>query len=138
MSADGYSIAQVFSVPATGNENNIIANKPGVKLPGGVAQLSNVDIFLTRETTDIEFNVTVGGTNVYPQPGPANINTVAGSLPSTQDDKVISCVAQGGDEIVIAASNSDAAAREARALVKVQPLDAAQARSAQNIRLGRT
>jgi len=138
MSADGYSIAQVFSVPAGGSENNIIANKPGVKLPGGPTQLSNVDIFLTREGVDVDYNVTIGGTNVYPQPGPANISTVAGSLPSTQNDKVISVLAQGGDEIVIAANNSNIAAQEARALVKVQPLDAAQARSAQNLRLGRT
>jgi len=138
MSADGYSIAEAFLIDGAGSVNNIIANKPGVKLPGTAVQLSNVDIFLTRESVDVEFNVTVGGSNVYPQPGPANINTVIGSLPSTQDDKVISCVAQGGDEIVIAASNSNAAARQASALVKVQPLDAAQARSAQNIRLGRT
>jgi len=138
MAASGYSIAQVFDVPATDTENNIIANKPGVKLPGGPLQLSVVDIFLTRESVDVQFNVTIGGTNVYPQPGPANINTVAGTLPSTQDDKVITVVAQGGDEIVIAASNANAADQQARALVKVMPVDDAQLRSAQNIRQGRT
>jgi len=138
MAASGYSIAEVNDVPLQGSVNNIIADKPGVKLPGGPRQLSVVDIYLTRESVDVQFNITIGGTNVYPQPGPANISTVAGSLPSTQDDKVVSIVAQGGDEIVIAASNANAAAQEARALVKVMPIDDAQLQSAQNIRLGRT
>jgi len=133
MGASGYSIAQVFSVPIGGSENNIIANKPGVKLP----QTSVVDIYLTRESVDVVFNVTIGGTNVYPQPGPANISTVLGSLPSTQDDKIISVVAARGDEIIISASNSNAAAQEARALVKVMPIDDAMLVSAQKIRLNR-
>jgi len=133
MGASGYSIAQVFDVPIGGAENNIIANKPGVKL----AQTSVVDIYLTRESVDVVFNVTIGGTNVYPQPGPANISTVDGSLPSTQDDKVISVVAAAGDEIIISASNSNAALQEARALVKVMPVDDAMLVSAQKLRLNR-
>lgn len=133
MGASGYSIAQVFSVPAGGAENNIIADKPGVKLP----QTSTVDIYLTREDVDILFNVTIGGTNVYPQPGPANISTVLGSLPSTHDDKIISVVAAAGDEIIISASNANAAAKEARALVKVMPVDDAMLVSAQRLRLNR-
>jgi len=134
MAASGYSIAQVTSVPANDNVNNIIANKPGVKLPSGI---NVVDIYLTREATGIEFNVTIGGSNVYPQPGPANINAVAGTLPSTQDDEVISVVAQGGDEIVIAASNGTAGALEARALVKVMPVDDAMLRTAAKLRTNR-
>lgn len=133
MGASGYSIAQVFKVPIGGSENNIIANKPGVKLPS----TSVVDIYLTRESVDVVFNVTVGGTNVYPQPGPANINTVNGSLPSTQDDMIISIVAARGDEIIISASNSNAAEQEARALVKVMPVDDAMLVSAQKLRLNR-
>jgi len=134
MAASGYSIAQVTPVPANDNVNNIIANKPGVKLPQGI---SVVDIFLTREANGIEFNVTIGGSNVYPQPGPANINTVQGSLPSTQDDEVITVIAQGGDEIVIAASNSTAAPLEARALVKVMPVDDGILRTAAKLRTNR-
>lgn len=133
MGASGYSIAQVFAVPIGGSENNIIANKPGVKLPA----TSLVDIYLTRESVDVVFNVTIGGTNVYPQPGPANISTVAGSLPSTQDDKIISVVAAKGDEIIISASNQNAALQEARALVKVMPIDDGILGFAQKIRLGR-
>ena len=132
MGASGYSIAEVSTIPATKSVNNIIADKPGVKL----AEASMVDIFLTRESDSVEFNVTVGGTNVYPQPGPANISTVSGSLPSTQDDRVITCFAKRGDEIIIAASNSDAADMEARALVKVMPVSDAMLRSAVRMRTG--
>jgi len=134
MAAFGYSIAQVTSVPANDNVNNIIANKPGVKLPAGA---NVVDIYLTREGVGIEFNVTIGGSNVYPQPGPANVNTVLGSLPSTQDDMVITAIAQGGDEVVIAASNGSAAALEARALVKVMPVDDGMLRTAAKLRTNR-
>jgi len=130
MAASGYSIAEVNSVPAGGATNNIIANKPGVKLN----EISLVEIYLTREAVGVEFNVTVGGTNVYPQPGPANINTIAGSLPSTQDDKVITTLAQAGDEIVIAASNGSAGALEARALVKVMPIGDAMLATAIKLR----
>jgi len=130
MAASGYSIAQISDVPPGESVNNIIANKPGVKL----SENSMVDIYLTRESVDVEFNVTVGGTNVYPQPGPANISTVIGSLPSTQDDKVITIIAQGGDEIVIAASNSNVAAQEARALVKVMPIGDAMLATAIKLR----
>lgn len=134
MAASGYSIAQVTSVPANDQVNNIVANKPGVKLPAG---LNLVDIYLTREAVGIEFNVTVGGSNVYPQPGPANVNPVAGSLPSTQDDEVITVIAQGGDEVIIAASNSTAAALEARALVKVMPVDDGMIATAAKLRTNR-
>jgi len=105
-------------VEAGKSVNNIIANKPGVKL----GEVSMVDLYLTREAAGIEFNVTVGGTNVYPQPGPANISTVSGSLPSTQDDKVITLIALAGDEIIIAATNTSGADLEARGLVKVMPI----------------
>ena len=134
MAASGYSIAQVTSVPANDTVINIIANKPGVKLP---AVLNVVDIYLTREAVGIEFNVTIGGSNVYPQPGPANISTVAGSLPSTEDDEVITVIAQGGDEVVIAASNGSAGALEARALVKVMPVDDGMLRTAAKLRTNR-
>jgi len=130
LAASGYSIAQVFDVPAGEAENNIIANKPGVKL----AETSLIEIFLTREAVGIEFNVTVGGTNVYPQPGPANINTVDGTLPSVQDDGVIDTIAQGGDEIIISATNSSAGDLEARALVKVMPIGDAMLRTAVKLR----
>lgn len=133
MGASGYSIAQVFAVPIGGSENNIIANKPGVKLPS----TSVVDIFLTRESVDVLFNVTIGGTNVYPQPGPANISTIAGSLPSVQDDRIISVIAAAGDEIIISASNQNASLQEARALVKVMPIDDAMLVMAQKMRMNR-
>jgi len=131
MGASGYSIAQVFDVPIGGATNNIIADKPGVKL----VETSVVDIYLTRESVDVLFNVTIGGTNVFAQPGPANISTIGGSLPSTDNDKIITVIAQAGDEIIISASNQNVALQEARALVKVMPIDDAMLITAQKLRM---
>lgn len=131
MPATGYSLAKVESVPAGGVVNNIVKDLPGVKL----AAASKVEIFLTREDVDVTIQVTVGGTNVYPQ-GPANINTVAGTLPSTQDDRLITVFARASDEILIAAFNANAAPKEARALVKVLPIDDVILASAVRMRRG--
>ncbi len=117
MGATGYSIAATASIGAGATNNNIIKDLPGVKL----AKPSAVRIYLTREAVGVLFTVVVGGTNVYPG-APANINAVNGTLPSTQDDEVIEVLAQRGDEILISAVNSTAAALEARALVKVMPV----------------
>jgi len=130
MAASGYSIAAISDVPATDSVVNVIANQTGVKL----AEMSVVKIFLTRESVDVTFNVTIGGTNVLPQPAPANINTIVGSLPSTQDDEIITAIGQAGDEIIIAANNVNAAAQEARALVKVMPLSDAMLVTAAKLR----
>jgi len=117
MPAIGYSITGIVDIPAGEAVSNIIENKPGVKL----ARRSAIDIFLTRESVDVLATVTVGGTNVFPQ-GPVEIDTVVGSIPSTQDDNVISVIAEAGDEILIAGVNSNVAAQELRALVKVLPV----------------
>jgi hypothetical protein len=127
--ASGYSISGISDIDATGNVDNVIANKRGRTLK----ELSVVDIYLTRESVDVQAAVTVGGTEVFPQ-GPVNIETVAGSLPSTQDDRVITTIGQPNDEIIIAGTNANAAAQELRALVKVMPLDDAAVVSALNLR----
>jgi len=117
MPAIGYSISAINDIPAGESVNNIIENKPGVKL----ARRSAVDIFLSREGVDVSATVTVGGTAVYPN-GPTPLNATVGVLPSTQDDNVISVIADAGDEILIAGTNVNAAAQELRALVKVLPV----------------
>lgn len=132
MAASGYSIAAIADIPATGNVDNVIANLPGVKL----REAALVIIYLTRESVDVLASVTVGGTLVFPS-GPTNINTVAGSLPSTQDDQQIVILAQAGDEIIIAGTNGNASPQELRVLVQVLPLDDAILLHAAKIRTGR-
>lgn len=131
MPASGYSLAAVATVPAGGAVQNIVKDLPGVKLSAP----SKVEIFLTRSVVEVQIQVTVGGTNVYPQ-GPANISLIAGSLPSTQDDRVITVFGQASDEILIAAFNTNAADQEARALVKVLPIDDVILASAIRMRRG--
>jgi len=127
--ASGYSITGISKIPATGAIDNVIANKRGRTLK----EMSVVDIYLTRETDDVLVAVTVGGTEVLPQ-GPANIDTVLGSLPSTQDDRVITTIGAPNDEIIIQGTNADAAERELRALVKVMPIDDTALVAALNLR----
>jgi len=118
MSALGYSIAAISDIPQADSVDNVLANRPGVKL----ARPSKVIIYMTRETIEVLAVVTVGGTNVFSS-GPTNISTVIGSLPSTQDDKIIEVVAARGDEIIVSGTNSAAAAaRELRVLVQVMPI----------------
>jgi len=127
--ASGYSITGVTPIDATGAIDNVIANKRGRTLK----EPSVVDIYLTRESVDVLVAVTVGGTEVLPQ-GPVNINTVNGSLPSTQDDRVITTVGVANDEIIIQGTNANAAVQELRALVKVMPIDDTSLVAALNLR----
>lgn len=129
MSASGYSITAISDVPLGGATPNLLSGLAGQKL----REASRVTIFLTREVVEVLISVSIGGSEVLPS-GPVNINTVVGSLPSTQDDKVVEVFAQANDEIIIAATNSNAADKEARALVKIVPIDDALINSAILIR----
>jgi len=120
MVAVGYSLTGISAIPLAGSVENVLAEKPGRVL----RQPSQVFIYLTRETVDVLATVTVGGSNVFPQ-GPTNVVAGVGTLPSTQDDRIIEVLAQRGDEIIIAGTNADAAnPRELRALVQVIPIAA--------------
>jgi len=117
MVAVGYSITGIADIPAGGVVENVIKDKPGQQLK----RASQVFIYLTREGVDVQVTVVVGGTTVFPA-GPANINTVVGTLPSTQDDRVIEIIAGAGDDIIISGTNANASAQELRALVQVIPI----------------
>jgi len=132
MAASGYSITGITDIEAQGSIDNVIANKPGVKL----RQPSVVNIYITRESVDVEAQVTVGGSNVFPQ-GPVNVVASVGTLPSTQDDNVITVLGMAGDDIIIQGTNANVAAQELRALVKVIPVDDAILLHAAKIRTGR-
>jgi len=132
MAASGYTLTGITDIDAGGEIDNVVKNKPGVKLN----QLSLVDIFLTRESVDVLTTVTVGGSIVFPQ-GPVNVVAAVGTLPSTEDDNIITVIAQPQDEIIIAGTNSNAAPQELRALVKVMPIDDAMLATAIKIRTNR-
>jgi len=129
MAASGYSLSGISAIPAGGAVDNVVKNLPGVKLN----QMSLVQIYLTRESADILATVTVGGSVVFPQ-GPTNVVAAIGTLPSTQDDNIITILAQAQDEIIIAGVNSNVAAQELRALVKVMPIDDAMLVTAAGLR----
>lgn len=117
MAARGQTITAISSIPANDSVENVVKDKPGVTL----SRRSAVQIYLTREAVGVTATVTIGGSIVFPQ-GPTNINTVVGSLPSTQDDLLIEVIAQKADEIIIAGVNTTGAALELRALVKIMPV----------------
>lgn len=117
MGARGQSITGITDIAAAGDIDNVIKNKPGTVL----SRRSAVQIFLTREAVEVLATVTVGGSIVFPQ-GPVNLVATVGTIPSTQDDLIIEVIAQKGDEIIIAGTNSAAGALELRALVKIMPV----------------
>jgi len=116
--ADPYTITNITDVPLSSTVS-IIAGERGRTLD----EPSRVQIFANRESVDILYNITLGGTSLI-QDGIAAINATAGDAPSTRDDKIIDTFGEVGAELVIRAANSDAAAaREARVIVFVTAVD---------------
>ena len=117
MAARGQTVTAIASIDANGDVENVVKDKPGMTL----MRRSAVQIFLTREAVGVLATVTIGGSIVMPQ-GPTNIDSIVGTLPSTQDDLLIEVIAQKADEIIIAGTNTTGAALELRALVKIMPV----------------
>lgn len=117
MPARGSTVTAISDVPANDDVADILDGKPNMTLK----RRSAVEIYLTREAVGILATVLIGGSVVMPQ-GPVNIATVVGSIPSVQDDGIISVIADAGDEIIVAGTNTTAGALELRALVKLLPL----------------
>jgi len=88
-----------------------------------LAEASRVKIYANRETTEISYGITVGATEVNSNAG-ARINATIGDGPIVPDDLITDTFGMAGDEIVILARNTAAAAaREARVLIFVTPVD---------------
>ncbi len=116
--AGPYTITNTTDVPLS-TTASLIAAERGRTL----AEPSRVTIYANRETVDIAFTITIGADQVNSD-APAAIDATAGSAPSTRDDKITDSFGGAGDEIVIRARNADgAAAREARVIVFVTPVD---------------
>ena len=129
MTAFGKTISAIVKVPVGGSIDNVVENKPGITLN----EPSRIQIFMSRETVNLQVSITIGGANVMPQ-GPTALNPTVGVLPSTQDDMLVDVMAQKSDTIIIAATSTDAAIREIRALVFITPVSDAVLSSAMAIR----
>jgi len=115
--AGPYSMAVIEDV-ALNSVSNILRNERGRTL----AEPSLIKIYANREDTDITFNVTVGAESTL-EDGISAINATAGTAPIIPDNLLITTLGNAGDEIVIRARNVNAAAREARVIIFVTPLD---------------
>jgi len=116
--ASPYTISNITDVPLS-TTSSLLAGERGRILP----EPSRVRIYANRETAAILYNITVGAESAV-QDGVSAINATAGDTPSIRDDKIADTFGNAGDEIVIRAANSDgAAAREARVVVFVTPVD---------------
>lgn len=113
-----YTITNITDIPLSSTAS-LLASEFGRTL----TELSRVRIYANRETVDITMTATVGPDQVL-QNAISAINAVVGSAPSTRDDLLVDTFGQAGAEIVIIGRNADvAAAREARVIVAVTPVD---------------
>jgi len=115
--ASPYTITRVESIAAA-KTANIIAGQTGRTL---VAP-SRVIIALNRQVVEILFDIFIGSERVMVQ-GSAAINTVAGDIPILPDNVYIDTFGNAGDEIILNATNTNAAAKEARAVIIVTEVD---------------
>jgi len=116
--AGPYTITNVTDIPLSSTAS-IISGERGRTLN----EPSRVQIFANRETTAVLFNITLGGESLL-QDGISAVNAVDGDAPSIRDDGIVDTFGNAGDELVIRAANSDgAAAREARVIIFVTPVD---------------
>jgi len=115
--ASPYTITRVQDVGISATEN-IIEGQTGRTL---VAP-SRVKIALNREGVDVSFDIFIGSERVLVN-GASRINTTVGDIPILPDDIVIDTFGGAGDEIVINATNVNAAAQEARAVIQVAEVD---------------
>jgi len=113
-----YTVANITDV-ALSSTASLLAAEAGRTL----AEPSRVKIYANRETVDVTMTITVGPDQVASDLPPA-IQATIGAIPIVPDNLIVDTFGDSGDEIVIRARNSDAAAaREARVLVLVTPID---------------
>jgi len=113
-----YTISVIEDV-AQASTSSILRNSRGIT----VTEPSRVQIYANRETTEITMNITVGA-DILLEDGFAAIQATIGQGPVIPDDIIVDSFAGQGDEIIVRARNSAAAAaREARVLIRVTPIN---------------
>jgi len=113
------NIPVINSLAAAAKRTNILAGIP----QRVVDEASRIDIALSREVADITYEVDIGDQIAIPSGSPCNINTTNGTLPRFDQDGVGSFMADAGQEIAIFGSNTNAAAKEIRAQVRITALE---------------
>ena len=98
---------------------NILSGKPQRVLD----EDSRIDIAMTRENANVTMQVTIGNLEVIPSGSPVNVIAAVGSLPRFDQDGVGSFFGSAGQEIAIFGSNTDAAASELRAQIRITSVD---------------
>jgi len=118
--ADGYTINQIFDLPLSDGEDDIILGKRGTTLK----EPSLVEVFANVEDVDVTMGVTIGSTDVLQAGSRATLQAVVGVMPSTRDDKVVSSIGRAGEKIIVSGANADAAAAaELRVIIFVTPIN---------------
>lgn len=116
--ASPYTISVIADVLQNSVES-ILRDQRGATLP----EDSMIKGYANRETTEITYNVLIGGEDVVSD-GVAAIQPTVGNGPIIPDDLLFNTFGRAGQEILIRARNSAAAAaREARVTIFVIPID---------------
>ncbi len=109
-----YTFMVIDDIPAGGSRVDILTNITVAK----IAEMSLIEIFLNGEGVDVEASAKIGSDEVLTL-GPVTVEATVGVLPSLRDDRVVASFAQAGDSVSISGRNSNAAAQELRAIVRV-------------------
>lgn len=83
---------------------------------------SRVRIYINQENVNVNFTVTIGSNEVAAAII-GSIQATAGVFPIVPDDLKVESFGDTGEEIVIRAQNTDAAASEARVMVMITAVD---------------
>lgn len=114
-----YTITIVNDIPLASTVQNLVEGRSGRVLD----EPSRVRVYATRESVDVTMGFILGREEVLPAGSVTNISTVAGSLPSRQDDLITETLGDVGNEIIIQGVNVNAAAQELRLLIDVISID---------------
>lgn len=118
--ADPYTLTAISDIPLSESDNDLLDGQRGRTL----TEPSLVEIALNAEDVDITMSVTIGATDVLSAGSRVTLQATAGILPSLRDDVLVRSFGLSGNEIIIGARNADAAAaREARAIVRVTAVE---------------
>jgi len=116
--AGPYTISVIEDV-VQNSVSSILRDQRGRTLP----EASRLVGYANRETTEITFNVLVGAEDIV-QDGFPRVQASIGLGPIIPDDLLFDTFGMPGDEIIVRARNTAAAAnREARVLIFVTPID---------------
>jgi len=118
--AEPYTLTAVSDVPLSDSDNDLLDGQRGRTL----TEPSLVEIALNAEDVDITMGVTIGAIDVLSAGSRVTLQATAGVMPSLRDDVLVRSFGLGSNEIIISARNADAAAaREARAIVRVTAVE---------------